>query len=160
MKCLQCGGKMARKRQAVKYDTCGLPGITLLGVEVRQCSDCGEREVVVPYTESLHRAIAKAVVGKRERLSPEEIVFLRKFLGWDGTTFAAHMGTKPETVSRWERGHTPMGAQADRLLRLMVLSTTPQESYSLDSMKDVAAETPSPIVAKFAAKSQGWYEAA
>ena len=160
MKCLQCGCKLSKKRQAVKYDACGLLGITLLNVEVRQCSDCGEREVVIPYIESLHRAIAKAVVEKRERLSPEQIVFLRKYLGWDGVTFAAHIGATPETVSRWERGHTTMGAQADRLLRLMVLSTTPQDSYSLDSMKDVAAETPSPIVAKFAAKSQDWQEAA
>ena len=160
MKCLQCGGKMTKKRQAVKYDACGLSGITLLGVEVRQCPDCGEREVVIPYIESLHRVIAKAVVEKRERLSPEEIVFLRKYLGWDGVTFAAHIGATPETVSRWERGHTTMGAQADRLLRMMVLSTTPQDSYSLDSMKDVAEGTAPPIVAKFKARSRGWQEAA
>ena len=160
MKCLQCGGKMTTKRQAAKYDASGLPGITLLGVDVRQCSDCGEREVVIPYIESLHRAIAKAVVEKRARLSHQEIVFLRKYVGWDGATFAAHMGTAPETVSRWERGQTPMGTQADRLLRLMVLYTTPQDDYSLESMKDVAAEAPSPIRAKFATKEQGWHAAA
>ncbi len=32
-----------------------------------------------------------------------------------------HLGTTPETVSRWENGRTPMGVTADRLLRLMVI---------------------------------------
>ena len=161
MKCLQCGGKLTTKRQAVKYDASGLRGITLLGIEVRQCPDCGEREVVIPYIEALHRAIAKLVVKKRARLNPAEIVFLRKYLGWDGASFAAYMGATPETVSRWERGHTPMGLQADRLLRLMVLSTTPQDSYSLEDMKGVAVEVSSPIHVKFVTnRKQGWSVAA
>ena len=61
---------------------------------------CGEHEVAIPRIEDLHRTIAQAVIAKRERLTPAEIRFLRKFLGWSGADFAAHVGTTPETVSR------------------------------------------------------------
>jgi DNA-binding transcriptional regulator YiaG len=40
-------------------------------------------------------SIAHAVIAKRERLTPAEIRFLRKFLGWSGADFAAHVGTTP-----------------------------------------------------------------
>ena len=46
--------------------------------------NCGETEVVIPHIEALHRekeAIATALVVKRARLAPEEIRFLRKYLG-------------------------------------------------------------------------------
>jgi len=136
---------MKTKRENYRYDAVGLPGITLKHVEVSRCPTCGEYEVAIPQIEDLHRVIAHAVIRKRERLTPAEIRFLRKFLGWSGADFGAYMGTTPETVSRWEHGSTPMGVTADRLLRLMIAAGQPKADYSLDTLKLVARLDPKPL---------------
>lgn len=143
--CTACTRQMKTKRENYRYDAVGLPGITLKGVEVSRCSNCGEYEVVIPHIEDLHRTIARVVIAKRERLTPAEIRFLRKYVGWSGADFAAHVGATPETVSRWETGSTAMGVTADRLLRLIVASSEPTADYSLESLKRVARLAPKPL---------------
>jgi putative zinc finger/helix-turn-helix YgiT family protein len=132
MKCMVCGAEMKTGRENFLYDACGLPGVTLMGVEVSRCPECGEYEVAIPQIEDLHQAIAHAVIRKTSPLDAAEIRYLRKYLGWSGVDFARHVGTTPETVSRWETGASPMGAVADRLLRLMVATRAPVSDYSLD----------------------------
>ena len=107
--------------------------------------------------EDLHRAIAGAIVAKRPRLTPAEIRFLRKLLGWSGTDFAERVGVAPETVSRWETGAAPMGPTADRLLRLMVAFEKPVEAYSLDALKEVAQDEPVPLRLGMRADERGWH---
>ena len=154
--CTVCGTPMKAKRENYRYDAVGLPGITLKDVAVSRCPRCGEYEVAIPRIEDLHRAIAHAVIVKRERLTPPEIRFLRKFLGWSGADFAAHVGTTPETVSRWEHGSTPMGVTADRLLRLMVASRQPVADYSLDTLKAVAQDQPKPMRLRMEVSDGQW----
>ena len=129
MLCLVCGASIETRRENYRYTASGLPHVTLQQVEVSRCPVCGETEVTIPHIEALHRAIAAVLIQKRARLAPEEIRYLRKYLGWSGVDFAAHMGVTPETVSRWERGTTPMGGQADRLLRLLVVNLTQAQDY-------------------------------
>ena len=140
MKCLQCGAAIKRKRENYRYTASGLPSVTLRGVEVRRCPACGETEVVIPAIEELHRVIAGALIRKRARLAPPEIRFLRKVLGWSGTDFAKHMGATPETVSRWEHGHAPIGSAADRLLRLLVATEAPVDHYPVDVLAALAVD--------------------
>ena len=134
MTCAQCGKTMTTKRENWRYDASGLPGITLLGVEVSRCKGCGEYEVAIPRIEALHKAIAQALIRKPAKLTPAEIRFLRKHLGWSGVEFGKAIGTTPETVSRWEAGATPMGLQADRLLRLMVAHLQPIADYGQEAI--------------------------
>ena len=157
MNCLQCGTEMKTARENYKYEASGLPGITLVGVEVGRCPNCGEYEVLIPSIEDLHRAIAHAVAFKRARLTAAETRFLRKWLGWSGVDFAAHMGVAPETVSRWEGGVAMMAGTADRLLRLMVLSKEPVRDYSLDLLKEVAQDDPAPIRLGMRSDVNGWH---
>jgi putative zinc finger/helix-turn-helix YgiT family protein len=146
--CGQCDASVKTKRENYRYTASGLPTVTLLGVEVRRCPRCGETEVVIPAIAELHRAIAGAVIRKRARLTPPEIRFLRTVLGWSGTDFAKHMGTTPETVSRWEHGQ-PIGTAADRLLRLLVATKAPIEPYPVDILAELAVDnrpaTPVPL---------------
>jgi putative zinc finger/helix-turn-helix YgiT family protein len=144
MRCTVCGGQMKTRRENYRYDASGLPYITLKGIEVSRCPKCGETEVAIPAIEQLHRAIAGALIRKRARLAPAEIKFLRKSLGWSGTDFAQRVGTTPETVSRWEHG-TPMGAAAERLLRLMVATESPVADYAVDVLTQVAADDRKPL---------------
>ena len=114
-------------------------------------------KVPILNIEDLHRVIAHAFAYKRARFTPPEIRFLRKWLGWSGVDFAAHMGVAPETVSRWEAGAAPMAVTADRSLRLMVLSNEPVRDYSLEMLKDVAKDEPSPLRLGMRSDETGWH---
>jgi len=146
MKCFVCGAQMQSKRENFRYDACGLPNVTLCGVEVSRCPQCGEYEVAIPQLDELHKAIAKALIRKPSRLAAVEIRYLRKYLGWSGSDFAEYIGATPETVSRWETGADPMGSTADRLLRLMVARRAPVNDYSLDVLKGIAKKAPTTTV--------------
>lgn len=153
-KCGVCGTKMKDSREAVPYE-CGLDGIVLENVSVYRCPSCGEREIEVPNTLQLHRAIALALARKAERLAPREIRFLRKYLGLSSTEFADKVGVRKSTVSRWERVDepTPMGGQTERLLRVLVMSERPVDSYSLD---EIAVKDPKTMQMRFASERSGW----
>jgi len=139
MKCTECGGTMSARRENYRYDASGLP-VTLRNVEVRRCKACGGHEVAIRRIDSLHRAIALAVANRPSRLGPKEIRFLRKWLDWSGADLARHMGVDAATVSRWENGQQPMGAVADRLLRLMAMRGEPAEHFPLDRLAELGAE--------------------
>ncbi len=142
MTCMDCGGPLRVTRAPYRYTDSGLPGVILLGVEVRRCRGCGAEEVAIPRIEELHCLIAQAVIQRPHRLAPAEIKYLRKWLGWSGVDFARHMGTTPETVSRWEQGRVPMSPQADRLLRLMVTTRAPVADYALDALASIREKAP------------------
>ncbi|MBI4700537.1 MAG: helix-turn-helix domain-containing protein [Deltaproteobacteria bacterium] len=156
MKCPACDKPMTSARENYNYSACGLPHVTLKGVEVRRCGECGEHEVVIPRMTELHQAIAMAVVTKKARLTAAEVKFLRKHLAWSGADFARHMGVAPETVSRWENGREPMGAVADRLLRLMVVTQAPKPGYAIAALAELEDE-PAPARLKLAADRSGWH---
>jgi putative zinc finger/helix-turn-helix YgiT family protein len=144
MNCAACGKPMTTARENYSYTASGLPQVTLARVEVRRCKACGEHEVVIPRIEQLHRVIARAVIGKRSRLTAAETRFLRKYLGWSGADFARHMGVTAESVSRWENNREKMGPVADRLLRLMVANKAPVSEYPIAALAELQ-EKPSPL---------------
>jgi putative zinc finger/helix-turn-helix YgiT family protein len=141
MKCLNCGAPTKSRKGNYHYTESGLPNIVLAGVEIRSCAKCGEREVVIPRLEQLHRAIARIVIQLEAKLGAEQIRFLRKYLGWSQADLAAYMSIEPETVSRWETGNQEIGPVADRLLRLLVNNREPATSYPIDLFKQKFRKT-------------------
>jgi putative zinc finger/helix-turn-helix YgiT family protein len=119
-----------------KYDTCGLPGVVLTGVTVARCPRCNEHVVEIPDVSGLHELLAMTVASKSASLTGTEVRFLRKWLGWTGTRFAAWMGADPSTVSRWESGKQRMSKQAESLIRLYALKTVSDALLSIED--DVA----------------------
>lgn len=158
--CLACGGPTKTRREKhYRYMECGLRNIVIEdAVKVTTCERCGETYTSIPAIEELHRQIAAAVIRKKGRLAPEEIRFLRKYLGWSGADFAKRTGTKPETVSRWENGRALMGPQADRLLRVLVAKETPVMEYSVDVLAQVAADdrATTPVRVELEKGPKGW----
>jgi putative zinc finger/helix-turn-helix YgiT family protein len=144
-------------RENHRYDECGLPDVVLVGVEVRRCPECGFQMVVIPRIEVLHRKLAQTVATHATKLTPVEIRFLRKYLGYDRERFSQVMGVDEGTVSHWETGR-PMGAIADRLLRILVMREKPIDEYPNDALADVAKDGPPP---KLRMRSDGdeWREA-
>lgn len=157
MRCPHCRrADMVVTRQNYKYAESGLPGITLRALEIRQCPDCGERLIVIPAIEVLHREIAYALINKPARLASEEVRFLRKWLGFSRLDLAEHIGVTPETVSRWETGKAPVGPTAERALRLMVAVRTPVADYKLERLRHVGGKAPRPIRIGLTAGPHGW----
>lgn len=155
--CFECGTRMRMKRENYKYDASGLPGVTLRAIPVARCPHCHEVEVHIPNIEGLHRALALAIARKTERLTAEEIRFLRKYLGLSGVDFAQHLGVAPETVSRWEQGKTAMGTTADRLVRMLALTREPVSHYPLEMLKCVAQTDPKPLRLDLKPGDGGWH---
>lgn len=145
MKCRECGAPvMVEKNAVIRYDMGGLPHVELHGVEVRRCDACGKSETLIPRIGQLHRVLASAFITQTRMLAPAEIKFLRKHIGLSGVDFAQRMGVTRETVSRWETGATAMGAVADRLLRLLVVTHEPTQSYAVDDLLKHLNDTPAP----------------
>lgn len=163
MKCNECGGPVTTEHNAVRrYDMGGLPHVQLHGVGVTRCAACGKEGVVIPRIGQLHRVLSRAFVSQRRMLAPAEIRFLRKHIGLSTDDFAQRMGVTRETVSRWETGAKPMGGQADRLVRLIVLTHEPPESYAVDDLLRELDDTPAPkrlaSVAVQNSRDAGWMQ--
>jgi putative zinc finger/helix-turn-helix YgiT family protein len=141
MKCFNCGAAVKSRKENYHYTDSGLSNIVLADVEVRHCATCGERDVVIPRLDELHRAIAHNVIKQEGKLSAEQVRFLRKYLGWSQADLAAHISVEAETISRWETGNQDMGPVADRLLRLLVAHQSPATSYPIDLFKHKFGKT-------------------
>lgn len=148
MKCLKCGTEQLNTTtENVPYRS--LPGVILGNVTVRTCPRCGERYTAIPSIRKLNRAIGSYLIKQPGRLSPAEVKFLRKSLGWSIDDFAAQMTVHPRTVRRWEKGVTPMTGTAEALLRLHVLHQEPVADYSSQDIAlrvDAQVEDRAPLV--------------
>ena len=156
MTCEACGAQMKSGRENFRYTACGLDTVTLMNVEVHRCPECGEYEVEIPRIEDLHRLIAQEVATKEARLTPLEIRFLRKYLGFSGVDFAAVLDVTPETVSRWENDKKQMSPISERALRLMVFVRAPLAEYPLEKLAGVAQGEAIPLRMKLRESRTHW----
>jgi len=159
MKCPDCHEvELNETRENHRYLESGLSNVVLHGVTVRRCPRCGFFGVSIPRMTGLHRALALALIGRRERLTPAEIRFLRKSLGWSGVDFARKFHVRPEQVSRWESGtrHVHMSIPSELLLRLLVAQGYQVEDYA-EQLDDVASEPPTDgLRLEFVRSPDGW----
>ena len=153
MKCIHCRVETEEERREVPYDS--LPGTTLANVPVRICPECGETYTGIPNIAELDRTLVEMVISQESRLTPEEIRFVRKYLGLSGQDLAARMGVAPATVSRWEHGKQEMTESHERLLRALAVIETPVDDYSKALPGDGLAE-PKPWRARIAAAGEKW----
>lgn len=121
--------EMIEVKERYRYLECGLPNVTLDGIVIRKCQECGNLMPLIPGISKLHLAIARNLVRKDGRLTAQEIVFLRKYLGWSGVDFANNMHSTSSQVSKWESGKVEMSTQAELLLREMVARGKKIEDY-------------------------------
>jgi DNA-binding transcriptional regulator YiaG len=115
-RCGECGVTVPLRREEVPFGLAGKWAATVEAL-VYDCA-CG-RGVVYEAVGPMLRAIAVAVIEKPSRLAPEEIKFLRSHLDLTAQEFGELMGVSASQVSRWENGAAPIGAPADRLLRML-----------------------------------------
>lgn len=144
-KCVECRSTDIRQtRELLPFNDVALVEGTL-----HRCHGCGATYHELSRVEELSQTIARAIARQDERLLPEQIRFLRKYLGYSSKDFAAFLAVTPETVSRWESPHTPMLMQlsTEKLIRLMALTEHPIASYGLDHIGTApGGAAPKPLV--------------
>jgi putative zinc finger/helix-turn-helix YgiT family protein len=149
-------------RENYLYTSCGLNNVTLIDIDMRRCSRCGWSSAVIPNIDGLHKLLAKLLIEKKSRLNGGEFRFLRKQLGESSSDFASLIGVSAETVSRWETGREPVSAVADRLLRVLVITLEPRETYPTvkEQIKDVSRDVEaSPTLLGLRPIDKGWESA-
>ncbi|MDM8516911.1 helix-turn-helix domain-containing protein [Desulfobacterales bacterium HSG16] len=121
MKCYACRKEgMTCEVKRHKYVESGLDNVTLEGIEVYTCPDCGKMPSI-PAVPELHTVIGQYLINTESALSGREIRFLRKNSGLSTTIFAKNIGVDKATVSRWENGIQKPSGSHDRLVRLMYM---------------------------------------
>jgi YgiT-type zinc finger domain-containing protein len=159
MNCPQCGRPLAATRDDHVYTESGLGTVILQDVTLLACATCNERLVVIPRLDGLHRAVAAALAGKRAPLMPREVAYLRKYLGWSTTEFARFLVETPETVTRWEDAGAapqPLPPAAERLLRLMVSTTTGEGPLPLPLLLELGVGDRESLWLRMELTEQGW----
>lgn len=156
MKCPTCRKSELKTH---KEDHQYIAGVMLLGTEIRTCPGCGERLTCIYRVDDLHRVIAFAFAEQEARLAPDQVRFMRKYLGWSGGQFADIMGVAAETVSRWENGAQEMTTPHEKLLRVLVERLRPLEEYPNEELALVAKPGVERHPLRLEVTKRGWVEA-
>lgn len=143
-KCVECrSSDITHTTELLPYNNVALVEGTL-----HRCLGCGATYHELSRVEELSQIVARTIARQEERLRPEQIRFLRTYLGYSSKDFAAFLAVTPETVSRWETVSGPMVMQlsTEKLIRLMALTEQPIASYGLDHVGAHDGEAPKPLL--------------
>jgi len=123
----------------------------------RKYPECGSAVPIIPNIEGLNDSLVQALIKKNGPLTPAEIVFLRKSLGWSGSDFAKNMHCDRSQVSKWEHGTVEMSKPYDLLLREMAASGKKIADYH--SIELVWRRNSKPLPLRLQLQKQVWKEA-
>ncbi|MCL2661310.1 MAG: hypothetical protein FWD64_12455 [Acidobacteriaceae bacterium] len=125
--CDNCGKKATVSVQdGYPFPEMGIP-VILSGIEVVECTHCGESTPIIPCVNALMRVLAAAVVRSGHgKLRGEEIRFLRKYVGKSAVDFSRLLNIDHTHLSKIENNHTEIGDSLDRFVRLLVTAMSPE----------------------------------
>lgn len=129
------------KRMASKpyhYTQCGLDDVYLLNGYRRTKTPYGSG-VRIENVEELHEAIALWLCNNKALLSSKEFRFLRKLMDCTQAEVAVFLGCDVQSVARWEKGQTEINGAADKLMRILYLSSRSIQVDAAELIKRVAA---------------------
>ncbi|HET6376198.1 MAG TPA: helix-turn-helix domain-containing protein [Methylocella sp.] len=103
-----------------RYTESGLDNVIIDGVDFL-ADDAGDGCVMIPNVNGLHKTIARGIVIRKASMSGPELRFIRTEMGMTQAELAQMLHREPLAVSRWERGETPIDANAEALVRLYAI---------------------------------------
>ena len=124
MKCTNCGKTVRVVRGNYLLQELEIP-VRLLGIELIKCAHCGNVDPVIPSLDGLMDLVALNLISSRSLLSGEEVRFLRKYIGRSAHDFARLLHVDHTHLSKIENGRVVIGAGLDKLVRLVVLLSSP-----------------------------------
>jgi DNA-binding transcriptional regulator YiaG len=136
-RCSECGGEIQIVRGNHQFKESGLQNVVLCGIELARCKYCGYDEPIIRGLNDVMRTIALAVVSKPYRLAGDEVRYLRKYVEMTSDKFARLLHIDRSTLSKWENGEDPVGAQSDLAIRMLVMSL---DDGLRDKLSDVVRE--------------------
>jgi putative zinc finger/helix-turn-helix YgiT family protein len=119
MHCELCKEKMKKIKMEYHYTEAGLNKVYLKDITGYECQKCGEIMPIIPNIKGLHRQIALNLINKKNLLSGNEMVFLRKEMRLKAKELAQLVGVHKVTVSRWENEREKISPACDRLIRML-----------------------------------------
>jgi len=103
-----------------RYTECGLDNVIIHGAQL-VIDDDGEEVVSIPNINGLHKAIAQSILLRQSSMSGKELRFIRTEMGLTQAELADIVHRESLSVSRWERGETPIDHNAQALIRLLAM---------------------------------------
>lgn len=103
-----------------------------VAASVARCPKCGAEYTGLNKIEPLYDAVARDLADETRRLAPEELRWLRKYLGYSSEDLAEYLGVTRQTISRWENQAGSMPVAAELLLRFMAKRGPAVETYPLE----------------------------
>ena len=118
MICPKCEIEMKKKEGNYHFTESGLDNVYLTD-SLFECSECGMELALFPNPVEFTQAVVRFLIhDQKERLSGEQILFLRKAIGKTGAALADFMGKHRVEVSRWENGRAFIPPHLDVKLRV------------------------------------------
>lgn len=148
---MHCGQAASVSREARYYEE--LPEVIVDSLEVHRCAACGE-SIVIRRLTSLRAALRAALLQKHDRLTGEEIAFLRQSMGWMESDMARCLGADEEQIRSWERHEAPMDLKAERIFRLMVAAMK-EVALPIELVAALSDQT-APLCARARLTPEGW----
>jgi DNA-binding transcriptional regulator YiaG len=115
------------ERRIDEYDASALVGLHTIVCDaaIERIDEAGEPSIELPKLQELIASAAILRCLLPARLQGSEMKAMRKAMRMTLADLARKLDarTAPETVSRWEAEAQPMGAYAEKLLRLLVCET-------------------------------------
>ena len=119
------------------YTECGLDCVYLVdGFEITKTAY--GQAVHVANASKLDRAIAQIVVRDQNRLTGQEVRFLRGLLDMTQAELGSALGKDAQTVARWEKGKTELPSTEDIAIRQIYLEKTGHRQRFIDTSRRVA----------------------
>ena len=119
--CVECNAPVVAEFRDYLDTASGVPDLFLRGVEIAECTACGDSQIIIPHLLKVHRAIALALLKSPRLLTGRQFTFLRKHAELSREQFAKYPGTETEELLKWEREEAPIGQSMDRLVRFVVV---------------------------------------
>jgi len=98
------------------------------------CQECEQSIIESAELERFEQKVALELAQHGLR-SPEAVKFMRKAIGLRGIDLAELLQVTPDTISRWERGGSPIDNASFAVLGSLVIDEYYESTNTLDRLK-------------------------
>ena len=151
MTCHVCHEPVTEARHTYRFTIGGTSFASTVGGA--RCTHCPEKFYDGPDCVEAELLAARRL-AERGPASPDGFAFLRSILGRGAQDLAPLLGRRPEALSRWENGRSPIDPPAWVLLGSLVLEKLDGVTTTLTRLKTLAAGRPAPKQVRIVAKTR------